>query len=122
MVNNLSTIGKYLFLVPFLIFGINHFAMADKMAGMMTFPSGVIWVYLTGVCMLAFVVSVLIGKYDKLAAVLLAVYLFIMIALVHIPAMSGNQMSLINFVKDIGLAGGALMYAGSLARDNSVIG
>ena len=122
MFSNLSTIGKYLFLVPFAGFGINHLMMASQMVGMVPFSGGIFWVYFTGLCMLAFVVSALIGKYDKLAAVLLAFFLFIMIVFIHIPAMSGNQMTIINLLKDIGLAGGALMYAGSLSRDKSIIG
>ena len=122
MITNLSTIGKYLFLVPFAGFGLHHFMTASQMVSMVPFSGGIFWVYFTGLCMLAFVVSALIGKYDKLAAVLLAVYLFIMIAFIHIPAMSENQMTVINLLKDIGLAGGALMYAGSLSRDNSIIG
>lgn len=122
MFSNLSTIGKYLFLVPFAGFGISHFMMADKMAGMVPIPGGVVWVYITGLAMLAFVASVLLGKYDKLAAVLLAALMLLMVMLIHIPGMSSNQMAMPSMLKDIGLAAGALMYAGSLSRDNSIIG
>ena len=45
------------------------------MAGMVPsmFPGGVVWVYLTGIAMIAAVVSALIGKYDKLAFMLLGI-------------------------------------------------
>jgi putative oxidoreductase len=117
---SISKLGKYLFLVPFLVFGINHLRMADMMGKMVPsfIPGGSIWVYLTGLGMLGFVASALLGKYDKLAALLTAAMCLIFVFTMHIPAlMGGDGMAIVSLVKDIGLAGGALMFAGTFAQD-----
>jgi putative oxidoreductase len=121
----LTNIGKYLFLLPFLGFGVNHLRSANMMAGMVpTFiPGGSFWVYFTGLGMLAFVASALLGKYDKLGAYLTAAMCVIFALTLHLPAMmGGDQMAIVGFLKDLGLAGGALMFAGTLAKDNSLVG
>ena len=114
-------LGKYLYAIPFGVFGIMHFMGADNMAAMAPF-GGAIMIYITGAAMLAACVSIIIGKMDKLATVLLALLLILYIALVHFPAMGGEDYTpTINAFKDLALCGGALMYAG-MAKDNSVIG
>lgn len=112
-------IGKYLFALPIAVFGINHFLYADLMAGLPPF-GGLIMVYLVGACLIAFAVSVFIGKYDKLAAVCLAVLMIVFVLLIHRGAAMSGDMG--NFLKDLAIAGGALMYAGGYAKDNSIIG
>jgi hypothetical protein len=57
---SLTNLGKYLFLVPFLMFGINHFTKADMMSGMVPsfIPGGAIWVYVIshgGICSQCFI-------------------------------------------------------------------
>lgn len=114
-------LGKWLFAIPFLIFGFFHFMGADAMAEMA--PGGAPMVYFTGLCLVAAAVSIFIGKYDKLAATLLAVMLLLFILIVHAPAVAGgDQMAMMSLLKDMGLIGGALMYAGAYAKDHSVIG
>jgi putative oxidoreductase len=124
MLNSITKLGKYLFLIPFLMFGISHLTKANDMTPMVPLPGGSIWVYLTGLGMLGFVASALIGKFDKLAAVLTAVMCLVFALSVHLPGvMNGtNAMGIISLLKDVGLAGGALMYAGAYARDNSLVG
>ena len=118
--NSITGLGKYFFAVPFAIFGIMHFMAAGDMAAMA--PGGAPMVYFTGLCLLAAGVSIMIGKYDKLAAVLLAVMLLLFAGVVHGPNMSENPMEMGNILKNLALAGAALMYAHSMAKDNSVIG
>ncbi|MCO6475944.1 MAG: DoxX family membrane protein [Phaeodactylibacter sp.] len=116
--NAVLSIGKYLYAIPFAVFGIFHFMNAEAMKGI-AFGSPIL-VYLTGAALIAGAVSLLIGKLDKLAAVLLAVFLLLTAFLVHLDAaMQGDASS---FLKDLMLAGAALMYAGNLAKDNAVIG
>lgn len=118
--NTITGLGKYFFALPFAVFGIMHFMGADDMAAMA--PGGKVMVYVTGVAHLAAAVSILIGKMDKLASVLLALMLLIFAFAVHLPNMSENPMEMGNILKNIALAGGALMYAHYAARDNAVIG
>ena len=120
--NSITSLGKYLFAIPMLVFGVFHFISANEMAGMAPFGGSII-IYLTGACLILFAVSVLIGKYDKLAAVLLALLMILFITLIHMKgAMSSDQMATVSLLKDMALAGGALMYAHSCAKDNSIIG
>lgn len=121
--NTLLGLGKYLFAVPFAVFGLLHFAAADGMAGMVPLPGGVIWVYLTGVALIAAAVSIIIGKMDKLATFLLGVMMLVFVALIHGKGvMGGDQMAMPSLLKDLALAGAAWLYAGNLAKDKAVIG
>lgn len=123
MLNSITSLGKWLFIVPFVGFGIMHLMAGEQMGGMVPIPGGSIWVYVTGLAMVAFGISVILGKLDKLAAVLLALLLILYVLLIHLPgAMKGDQMATAGLLKDIGLAGGALMFARGFARDSSVVG
>lgn len=121
--NAILNLGKWLFAVPFLVFGVFHFLGAKDMAGMAPF-GGEIMVYITGVALVAAAVSMFIGKYDKLATILLALMLILFIVFIHGPAAgdSANQAAMPNLLKDLALAGAALLYAKNEAKDNSVIG
>lgn len=121
--NALLGAGKYLFAIPFLIFGAFHFMNADAMAGMVPLPGGAIWVYLTGVALIAAAVSIFMGKMDKLATFLLGVMLLIFVLALHLKgAMAGDQMSTSMLLKDMAMAGGAWIYAAYAAKDDAVIG
>lgn len=127
MINSILNLGKWVFAVPFAVFGILHIMNANQMAGMVPayFSGGALWVYLTGFAQLAFATSVVIGKYDKLAAVLCALMLLIFILTLHLPSLSNMEMSklgMTNMLKDLGLIGGAMMYGNRFANDNSVVG
>ncbi len=108
-----TTAARYIFILPFAVFGIFHFMNASQMAGMVPIPGGVFWVYLTGLAHILAVIAFLTGKQAKLAALLLAVMLAIFALSVQLPAvMGGNQAAMSAFLKDIALAGGALTWAG----------
>lgn len=121
--NAVLNLGKYLFAIPFAIFGAFHFMNAEAMKSM-AFESSML-VYLTGIALVAAAVSIIIGKMDKLAAVLLAVMMLLFVALIHGPAVAaggdGAQQAMPSLLKDIMLAGASLMYA-QHAKDKSVIG
>ena len=116
--NALIGLGKWLYAVPMLVFGIFHFMNADMMAGMA--PGGKIMVYITGVAFILAAAAIFMGKMDKLASVLLAVMLLLFI-IPHAQGLAENQNEMGNILKNIALAGGALLYA-SQAKDDSVIG
>jgi putative oxidoreductase len=125
MLNSVASLGKYLFIVPFIGFGVTHLMSATNMISLVPgyLPGGVFWIYLTGAAMLAFAVSVILGRYDKLAAGLAALMLLGYILMIHLPgAMGGYEMAISGILKDIGLMGGSLMYAKGFAKDNSIVG
>lgn len=127
--NAFLSLGRWLFAIPFAVFGLFHFMNAQAMADYVVpayMPAKMIWVYLSGAGLIAATVSMLIGKYDKLATTLLAVFLLLLVVMVHLPgAMSGTegaQASISMLLKDASLAGAAMMYALNYAKDRSVIG
>lgn len=126
--NAFLSLGRWLFALPFLVFGLLHLLNGGAMTGMIPnwLPGGVFWVYFSGVALVAAAVSMLIGRYDKLGTVLLAVFLLLMVFTIHVPtAMAGGegaQMAMGNLLKDLSLAGASMMYALHLSKDRSVIG
>ncbi len=122
MLNGINNLGKWLFIIPFAVFGVIHFINADKMMAIVPLAGGAFWVYLTGVAELAFAASVVLGKWDKLAAMLCALMLLLYVVLIHAPGLSMYESAANNLLKDLGLAGGALMYAKAFARDKSIVG
>lgn len=111
---NLPLIGKFCYAIPMILFGVFHFGGADSMKGMVPIPGGVLWVYVTGVALVAAGVSIIIGKKAKLATQLLGLMLLIFAMSIHLPgAMGGNDMSMATFLKDLALAGGAWFMSGS---------
>ena len=109
--------GRILFVVPMVMFGINHLTKAETMAGMVPLPGGIIWVYLTGIFLLAGAAGIVTNLKDKgqLAAFLTGIMLLGFAFMIHLPGMvgEGGMMSMISFLKDIGLAGGAFVIAGT---------
>lgn len=118
IMKNLGMIGKILFALPFLAFGIFHVTGADKMAGMIPayLPGGVLWVYVSGVALLLAAVSILTGRNTKLATMLLGVMLILFVLMLHVPNLSNAdpmmaQMAMSGMLKDMGLAGAAFMMS-----------
>jgi putative oxidoreductase len=104
-------LGRYLFAIPMLVFGVFHFMNADAMSGMVPLPGGVFWIYLTGLALVLAGISIVIKKYDRLAAFLLGIMLLIFALSIHLGgAIDGDQGSTTNFLKDVALAGGAFAY------------
>lgn len=116
-----SKIGRYVYALPFGVFGLLHFMNAGQMEGMVPIPGGVFWVYLVGVALLAACVSIIIEKKAKLACILLGVLLLIFVLSIHLPSViEGNmQPSMSNLLKDLALAGGAWFMSGTYEEEAS---
>ena len=131
--------GRYLFPLSFLLYVGLHLGKPDVGAafvpGYIPFPY--FWNYFTLVCILLFIVSALIGKYDKLAYCLMAVYVILMAFLVHLPraigyelgasAMAANpdrekELEMVNFFRNIMVTGALLAFAKFVSKDKRVIG
>jgi putative oxidoreductase len=117
---NLTTAGRILFALPFVIFGINHFIMKEYYVGMLTsfIPLGAYTIIITGILMIVAGISIITKKFVKLSTILLAVMLLIFILTIHIPHLlnavneTERMISLITLLKDTSLMGGSLMIAG----------
>ncbi len=116
--------GRWMFVLPFAVFGLLHFGPLEFSLPYVPayLPAPAFWVYFTGVCLLVFVLSAVLRKYDKLAAVMLATMLTLFVVLVHIPAALGGAFpSLIGSFRDLAMAGAALMYAEHYAKDGALL-
>ena len=117
--------AQVIYAIPFAIFGLFHFMNAGSMTGMLGgWPAAEFLVYLSGAGLIAASVAIIINKYARLACLLLAAELLIIMVATQLP-MLGNpemaQMATINILKDISLIGGALMIAGILGNNVSSV-
>jgi len=116
-----TKIGTVLYALVILFFGVSHFMKGSSMAAMVpTFIPGksTFWVYLTGLALILAAISILTGKLTRVAGLLLAVFLLIIVFTIHLPAVinapddNAARFPLTNLIKDTGLAAAALLIAG----------
>lgn len=116
----ISRIGVIFYALVIAFFGINHFMYGTGMAKMVPqfLPGGEFWVYITGALLLAAAISFLVNKYTRLAGLLLALFLLLIVLTVHLPAVlnapddGARRFPMVNLIKDTGLAAAALLVAG----------
>ncbi|MBX9733244.1 MAG: hypothetical protein K2X37_04215 [Chitinophagaceae bacterium] len=131
--------GRYIFPLSFLLYVGLHLGKPDVGASFVPsfIPLPYFWNYFTLVCILLFIVSALIGKFDKLAYCLMALYVILMALLVHLPRAMGNglentammanvdrekELEMVNFFRNIMVTGALLAFAKFVAKDNRVVG
>lgn len=90
----------------------NGTAMAGMLAG---WPFALFLVYVSGAGLILGAVAIVINRYARLAATLIAVELGIFVLALHLPGIiaggASAQMSVMSALKDLALAGGALVIA-----------
>ncbi len=112
-----SNTGRIIYAVLFATFGINQFINAHDFVHYVPsfIPGGILWVYLISVFLIAASISIILKKYTKTTCLLLSLFLIVIVFTVHIPGLFNPDMmkiSMINLLKDTGLAGGGLILAG----------
>ena len=118
----LSALGRFIYAIPFGIFGILHFMYAPAWASMVLkgWPIAEGLTYIVGLAFILAAVSIILNIKARLACLLLALLLLIFDVTLHIPGMLAGgqmaQMQLGNFLKDTALMGAALTYAGILNK------
>ena len=132
-------LGRWLFPLSFLMYVGLHLGKPDVGAAFVPdyLPMPYFWNYFTACCIIAFIVSSVIGKYDKLAYTLMALYVVLMAALVHLPRAMGHELGvanmtadlareqeleMINVFRNIMVTGALLGFARFVARDKRVVG
>lgn len=120
----ITALGKWLFILPFTMYVILHFGKPETGAEFVPsyFPFPLFWNYFTGTCVLLFIISALIGKFDKLAALLMALYVFLMIFLVHLPRAATDVNDMLNIFRNTMVTGALLMYTRAFAQDKRLVG
>jgi uncharacterized membrane protein len=116
----ISKIGTIFYALVIGFFGINHFLNGTGMQKMVPsfLPGGVVWVYITGAWLLSAAIAFLINRQVRLAGLLLALFLLLIVVTVHLPAVlnapddGSRRFPMVNLIKDTGLAAAALLVAG----------
>ncbi|MDX2129748.1 MAG: hypothetical protein SFU91_12005 [Chloroherpetonaceae bacterium] len=133
---NIFHLGRYLFPLSFLLYVALHLGKPDVGASFVPdyLPFPYFWNYFTLVCILAFIVSAVIGKYDQLAYLLMALYVFLMALLVHLPRAMGfelgtemmaanlareQELEMVNVFRNLMICGALLAFSGFIAKDST---
>ncbi|MEX0772948.1 MAG: DoxX family protein [Balneolales bacterium] len=111
------TLGRIVFGIPFVLFGLLHFINNPDLTGVVPdfMPGPAFWVYITGVALVVGGSAIVVNQYTKTGGYLIAALMFLFVILLHIPGMFDEatmQMAMNNFFKDFALGGGALIIAG----------
>jgi hypothetical protein len=139
MMDKILNIGKYLFPLSFLLYVGLHLGKPEVGAAFVPdyIPFPYFWNYFTLICILLFIVSAVIGKYDKLAYSLMALYVILLAFLVHLPRAMGHEIGLetmtadiarekelemVNFFRNLMVTGALLGFAKYVAKDKRIIG
>ena len=106
--------------IPLAIFG--YFNLSDATSALATvphwLPGGELWVYLIGTCLIAAAISIIIGKFARLSSILVAALMLVFVLTVYLPkVMDGDTTSMIGLLKDLAIAGGALIFAETQPKD-----
>ena len=136
--DKILNLGKYIFPLSFLLYVGLHLGKPEVGASFVPdyIPFPYFWNYFTLVCILLFIISAVIGKYDKLAYCLMALYVILMAVLVHLPRAMGyelgienmtadfareKELEMVNFFRNIMITGALLVFAKFVAKDKSII-
>lgn len=137
--NSLLNLGRFIFPLSFLLYVGLHLGKPDVGASFVPkfLPFPYFWNYFTMICIMLFITSACLGKYDKLAYMLMAVYVLLMALLVHLPRATGNDLTLgamndnlarekelemVNVFRNIMLVGALMAFAKFVAKDNRLVG
>lgn len=132
-------IGRYLFPLSFLMYVGLHLGKPEVGAAFVPdyLPFPLLLNYITMICILLFIISAVLGKYDKLAYTLMALYVVLMALLVHLPRSLGNELEVgamsmmidrekeletVNIFRNLMVTGALLGFAKYVARDKRIIG
>lgn len=137
--DKILNLGRYIFPLSFLLYVGLHLGKPSVGAAFVPdyIPFPYFWNYFTMVCIIAFIISAVIGKYDKLAYTMMSLYVILLAFLVHLPRAMGNELivigmtenmerekelEMVNFFRNIMVTGALLAFAKFVAKDKRVIG
>jgi len=100
----LSWIGRIIFGLSFIAFGINHFRKTEKIAEFIPdyIPWHHFWVYFTGVAFILAGVSIGIHFKSKIASICLAAMIFLFIVILYLPDINSSKMAIATYSAFIG--------------------
>ncbi|CAB4754664.1 unannotated protein [freshwater metagenome] len=121
-------IGRILFGGFFLMSGINHFTKLEAMTGYAKYkklPAAKLGVLISGLMLVIGGIYIVLGYYADLGALLLAIFLVLAAVIFHNfwkeTDATAKQTEMMAFMKDIALAGGALVIFAMVAKQGGEI-
>lgn len=137
--DKLLHLGRYIFPLSFVLYVGLHVGKPDVGADFVPdyLPFPFFWNYFTLVCILLFIASAVLRKYDKLAYALMALYVLLMALMVHLPRAMGyelgaelmtvdlareKELEMVNFFRNILVMGALMGFAKFVATDKRIIG
>ena len=126
--NAIVLIGRILFGGFFLMSGINHFTKLEAMTGYAKYkklPAAKLGVLISGLALVIGGIYIVLGYYADLGALLLAIFLVLAAVIFHNfwaeTDATAKQNEMLAFMKDIALAGAALVIFAMVAKQGGEI-
>ena len=118
--DKLILLGPIFYAAPLAAFGTEHFTLTRVIASIIPkwIPWHYFWAYLVGACFIAAAFSLVTGIQARLAASLVALTMFLFVALMYIPATMrhpDNRIFLTIALRETSFSGGALAFAAFLS-------
>jgi uncharacterized membrane protein len=128
--DNILTLGRVILAMSIGAFGVLHFlypVFGPGIPPMLTsisfpLPGHLFWVYLTGAAFLVLAPAILVSRTARTAAAVLGLTIMVFDLLTWAPVFAVHPMEFTgNWLKDVGIAGGALILADSLSWKGNVV-
>jgi len=123
-VDKTAVLGRFLFAISLVIFGIQHLMYARFVASLVPswIPGHLFWAYFTGAAFIAATMSIITGKSARLAATLLGLMFLLWVLLLHLPRVAlsphnGNEWT--SAFVALAMCGGAFVLARTFGKDES---
>lgn len=110
----LRIIGRVIYALPLLVFGVLHFISAEKLSNMLPpwIPGGSVWIYLTGIALLISALGILFNRWVRWSTLILGILLLSFALFIHLPGALDADKALAEvstgmLLKDAAMAGAA---------------
>lgn len=121
--------GRILFAAMFVLSGLNHLTKSEAMVGYASYkgvPAAKLAVPVSGLLLVAGGLSVILGVYADLGALVVSTLLLVMAVLMHDfwkqSDAQAKQTELIGFLKNVSMAGGGLFMFAYLSLEGAAYG
>jgi len=118
-----TTIGQYLFGIPLVVFGAQHFLYAAFVATLVPawVPWHLFWAYFVGVAFCAAALAIITGKGSSFAATLLGLMFSLWVLILHFPRVAAsprNGSEWTSALVALAMAGSSFVLAGSTTKSD----
>lgn len=124
LIDKLATLGRYLFALSMIVFGIQHFLYVTFLVTLIPawIPAHHFWIYLTGTGMIAVGIAMLFRQQERLAALCLGIMFLLWVIVLHAPrvlAHPHNGDELTSLFVALAFSGASFIIATSASRSHA---